>query len=507
MSATRIRITAVALLLLAGVARADDPPPDRFHVRLSLTGLYATEQQDASPAEASQAAPYQLGFGELRGVVSGPLPGSLDIHLDGRVRLTGGFSTDTATVGGDQVTARGYLGGSEYEVRQAWLRWRGERVDASLGRLLIPEADALRIDGTRVGLRLGHVEVSAFGGSLPDPFSRSVTTDYTSAPAFAGGAAVAWRFDRIWGSISGVGLWLGGLDDGGPFDPTQPAGTPTTEGARGYLTWTGFERPFAWLDLFHDLVVDVGGPTRAELRRLDALANVRLGSHVALHLAYDHLSPWAIEMYLARMLASRPDFLVGTIENNLTVERTARDQGRVAIDATAGTFTAFAEGRLRRRSLVDPSSNPQFLVDGSDAAPSVAWDATVGLRDRGALLGLRPSLFYTYLDDMRARSHIVAASLARSFLDERLEFEGQFLWAATRDDGTGQPCDPTTPTAQLTSCFGDRDGNEYEAGMTITASPSDHWLLYADYRVVIDTTPGTPAILTHVALLRVEARY
>jgi hypothetical protein len=57
---------------------------------------------------------------------------------------------------------------------------------------------------------------------------------------------------------------------------------------------------------------------------LDALVTGRLGRHLTLRLAYDHLSSLAIEMWLTRLLANRPDHLAATIANNVVVSRTAR---------------------------------------------------------------------------------------------------------------------------------------------------------------------------------------
>jgi hypothetical protein len=71
-------------------------------------------------------------------------------------------------------------------------------------------------------------------------------------------------------------------------------------------------------------------------------------------------------------------------------------------------------------------------------------------------------------------------------------------------------------------CYGLRSGAEYETGITITGAPSNHWFMFLDYRLVADTSGGfvvppspggmpatlaRPLILTHVLLLRLEARY
>src|SRR5205823_13180511 len=142
------------------------------NIRLSLTGMYLAEQEGGIPGRAAQvSSPFELGYGDLRFVIDGRrLPGKFELHLDGRVRISGEFSTDAATQGADQVVARGYLGGREYEVRPTYVRRRGEKVDFALGRLLVPEADALKLDGVRLWWRMAkHWDASLYAGAYPNP--------------------------------------------------------------------------------------------------------------------------------------------------------------------------------------------------------------------------------------------------------------------------------------------------------------------------------------------------
>jgi hypothetical protein len=508
------RIGLLLILVCAPATANAQDLKDRFNLKLSLTGFYSTEQQDASAPELRNAAPFSLGYGELRAALDARrLPGKFELHLDARVRISGEFSTDAASQGANQIVARGYLGGREYQLNPTWVRRRGDRVDFAFGRLVVAESDALRIDGARLWWRMAkHWDASAFAGAYPDPFSRSLLTDYTAGFAFAGGADASYTYDRVWGSFSVVGSYLGGNDDGGPFNPASPTGNPQTETPRAYFTWTSFERFTSWLDVYHDLVVDFVGAAGAQLTRLDLFATARAGRFVTIRLGYDHLSALAIEMWLTRLLASRPDFaLTQTIENNLTVQRTARDEGRAQVDVTIAKVSIFGEGRIRRRAIVDLKDDPQFENAGQQVAPDLAFDTTLGVRDRGSLAGVRIGAWYTYLGDYRARSHVAALELGRSFLDELLTADVSFLYASTRDAGAGAgaPCNPALPTFNaLGACFGSRDGDEYELGITLTANPWKRWFGLVDYRMVIDTANNGPAkaLTTHMLLLRLEVR-
>ena len=543
-----MRARAAAWLVLAAalafpsLARAQDLK-DRFNIRLIAQGLYMAEQNSPIPAgygrEAQASSPFELGYGELRAIIDGRrLPGNFELHIDARARISGEFSTAAATQGADQIVARGYLGGREYEVRQTYVRRRGEKVDFAMGRLYVPEADALRIDGARLWWRMAkHWDASIYAGGYPNPFSRSITSDYSGGFAIAGGLDATYTYDKIWGSVSVSSSYLSGNDDGGPLpasinDPASTAGVVgkvQTETPRTWITWTDYVRLLSWLDIFTDLVLDATGAAGVNLTRLDAQASIRAGKHLTIRVGYDHLSSFAIEMWLTELLASRVDHQAGTIENNLVVDRTARDQVYGNVNVAFGKATLFAEGRFRKRAMVSLTDDPQFVVAGNQVAPGTAWDATLGIRDLGSVWGLRPVLWGMALADYRSKGAILGLGLGRSFADDRLSIDLSFLYANTVDQGANNPtvaaCTAATAgtiPSVYNNCYGTRAGATYEAGFTMSAAPSLHWFMLLDYRVVADTSGGyvvapvmgstvtplpQPTILTHVLLLRLEARY
>jgi hypothetical protein len=542
------RLAILALVLFPSVARAQDLK-DRFNIRLSLSGMYATEQQSAFPMgpmgtnEAQVMSPYALAWGELRAVIDGRrLPGSFDLHIDARARITGTWNTNEAgLVGAGGYANRGYLGGNEYDVRQAWVRRRGEKWDFGLGRMVVAEADALKLDGLRIWYRVAkHWDLSLYAGGYPNPFSRSILTDYIAGPpgsggtgafGFAGGLDTTYTYDKIWGAVSVNSSYLGGKNDGGPLDANALAkgpvpGNVSTETPRTWITWTDYVRLVSWLDVFTDLVLDVSGAGGVQLTRLDALATARAGKHLTLHAGYDHLSSFAIEMWLTRLLADRMMHIAGSIENNLIVERTGRDEVRGDAELGFGTFSIYADGRWRRRAIINLGDDPQFTNMGQQLAPGTAWDATFGLRDRGGLWGLRPGLWAMYLSDYRAQDLILGVTLGRSFWDERLTIDLSFLYASVTDSQVGATfaqCNTLLPVAQQqgkpNNCYGRRGGADYEFGVTVTTSPWKHWFAFFDYRLMDDTSSGyiveptagmalpQPTVLTHVLLVRIEARY
>jgi hypothetical protein len=539
---TRALVVIAVLVGGAGAAQAQDLK-DRFNIRLSLTGMYMTEQELAQRPmgvgrEAAVASPFSLAYGDLRVTVDARrLPGKFDLHLDGRVRGTGEFSTAAADEGKSQITARGYAGGREYELRSAWVRRRGDKWDFAFGRMIVAEADALRIDGARLWWRMAkHWDASLYGGGFPDPYSRSLLTDYSGGQfAYVGGVDATYTYDRIWGSMSVNGSYLGGLDDGGPLSAGELSGmltppTRQTETPRVWITWTDYIRILSWMDLFTDLVFDAAGAAGAQLTRLDVLLSMRAGSHVNIRLGYDHLSAYAIEMWLTRFLTDRAQHVPNLIENNLIVQRTARDEARGQVDVSFGKFGFYGEGRFRRRAIVSLNDDPQFVANGSQVAPGIAYDATVGVRDRGSLAGLRFNLWASYIGDYRTRNIVASFEMGRSWFDERLSLDLVFLYAKTDDALAGKgvagaplACDPSSPTDYIklnSTCYGTRSGSSYEAGLTLAGEPFNHWNAFVDYRLVADQMDGfilapagmaagipQPTVLTHVLLFRIEARY
>ncbi|MEO6953289.1 MAG: hypothetical protein ABI321_15930 [Polyangia bacterium] len=513
-------VLALAVLLSAGVASAQDLT-ERFSARASLSGMYLTETQSGLDDAHKIAGPLHLGYGELRLTLDGRRLGHWDLHVDGRIRLTGSLTPASLGAGDSETTARGYLGGREYQLYEAYARGHFGKLDVGIGRMLITEADALRIDGVKLWVKLQkRWGVGVYGGGYSDPYSRSLATDYVKhAPAFVGGAAARYDYDRIGGSFSLNAAYLGGKDDGGPVIITaqNAGGNPQTENVRSYVTWTNFWRPIKYIDFYNDLVIDLWGAAKTQLTRLDFYVAGHVTKNVTIRAGYDHMSAIAIEMYLTRLLNDRTTFIPNTIENNLTLSRTARDEGRLTIEGQTGRTSLTAEGRIRRRTLVTPSNDPQFIAQpgtpdvGNQVAPSLGYDATLSVRNSGSLAGLRPSAWLTYLHDYRALNVYAGVGLGRDFLRDRLSIDLTFTYANVRDAGANQTCTTTGNFASITTtlqtCYGTRKGNDLQAGFTIGTTPTRHWFAFVDYRAGIQITDNFPRLLTHVLVGRVEARY
>ena len=152
-----------------------------------------------------------------------------------------------------------------------------------------------------------HWDCSLYAGAYPDPYSRSLTSDYAGGFAFAGGVDVSYTYDKIWGAAQRQQL--------------VPRRSTTTAGRCLGAPGTVEDRDAAHLDHLdrlraHAVVARPAhrpGPRRHRRRRRAADAARRAGEH-SRRQAPDACTSatiisrrFAIEMWLTRLLADRVD--------------------------------------------------------------------------------------------------------------------------------------------------------------------------------------------------------
>lgn len=570
-------LSALSCAALAGRAGAEPI----FTGKVALTGLYYTEDDGvADPMKLADrsATSARLGFLDLRGLIEGKRlwKDRLDLRLDLRLRLTGSLDFErkytTAMADYDPLSspgtaARGYLGGAEYELRQAYGLLRlSDRLSLQAGRMFVAEADSTKIDGVRLlrGFAGERVVGSVFAGAYPNPFSRSLLTDYSApcgngvanvaldasqpggvaagpcaasaALALAAGVSARYALANLWGSAALTGVYMNNDGDGGPVRAQSPPGSaplllqapqPGVDAPRVFLSWMNAWRPLERLTVFSDLVVDLYGSGGPQLTRLVASGALRLlrDDRLSLRLGYSHLTSLAINQFLRNTLYNR---LTGTtlgagapsvVINNLAVLRTGRDEVRGTMDLRLlRRLGGYIDGRFRYRALVGADRDPAAFQAPvyQDQQRSLAGDITAGLRDSGSLAGLRAGLSYTALFDYRADSHVVQVSVGRDLWGERVGVDLSYNLALTRDAGTGATDTCSGDNPFLVGCFGRRSGATHEVGLTATLNPWRTLFFLVDYRfVALLTDPQgdamapkeLPSILSHSALLRAEYRW
>lgn len=584
----RVRLAALlaALAALPGAARADSV----FTGRVSLTGFYYTESDGIDPnnePDRKRATTASLAFGDLRLTLNAlrAARGRLDFRFDARVRGTGDFdferkfSTDpnvTAPLQANSglslgTSARGYVGGREYDLREVYLLIRAtDRFHIQLGRMFVTEADNLKLDGLRLVRVFGpHWDGSLYAGLYSNPYSRSVLTDYVppcgqgiagsrtgqaSGPCetegfqfgVVAGVGARYAYDTLWGNIGVTGSFFFGPGDGGTVTPDPAATTPNAlseplvpnllapddslDKPRIFVSWLNSWRPAERLDLLSDVVIDAYGSAGFQPTRALVLATIRLvrNDRLTLRLGYSHMSSLAINLYLSRLVYNRLSGTtllaqgVSAVENNLTILRTGRDEGRVTLDSRfVRRLGGFIEGRIRSRFLIGGASDPNVYNDRTvygNNTQNLAFDVSGGLRDTGSLKGVRLGLTYSGIFDFRATNHVINFDIGRDFANDRFGFTVNYVLALTRDkvpagQTTVGSCSPTDPYA---SCFGARSGMTHEVGAQLTASPVRALFFLLDYRfIALLTDPQNlggglttyPPTLSHAILFRTEYRW
>lgn len=567
-----------AALLSPGAAQAKGI----YSGKVSLSGFLYAESDgidvtNGGDATVKTAAAARLAYGDLRATVDARriAKEKLDFHLDVRLRLTGSLDFESKfgseffanrTTDSAGTSSRGYLGGPEYDLREAYVNVRfTEQLGLQVGRMFIAEADSVKLDGVRLWRQFGaHWTGTLFVGGYPNPYSRSLLSDYeppcsagvagergnsaasTGACAgegrklgFAAGAGARYSYKSLWGSVGVVGSFFGGLSDGGPVQINPLAkdyNAATTDvgqanllepdaaldAPRVYLAWLNAWRPIERFDLFSDLVFDAYGSGGPQLTRLVLLGTLRVlpTDRLTLRIGASYMSSLAINMYLNRMVYNRISGVtplsqgISFVENNLTILRTGRAEGRLTLDSLlVRRLGGFVEGRVRFRTLLGGDSVPGVYDDrslyGSNTS-SLAGDGTIGLRDTGSVAGLRGSLSYSFISDFRATNHVINFDIGREFWQDRIGLTLNYVAAITKDKGSpDEICGPTSP---FRGCFGLRSGMTHEVGLLATLNPWRTLFVVADYRFIALLTDarGTttyPPTLSHSILARVEFRW
>lgn len=579
-------VAAAALAVLPGVARADSVFTGRVSLTgfyyTESDGIDPNNEPDRKRATTANLAfgDLRLTLNALR-----VAHGRLDFRFDARVRGTGDFdferkfSTDpnvTAPLEADNriplgISSRGYLGGREYDLRELYLLIRAtDRFHIQLGRMFVTEADNLKLDGLRFVRVFGpHWDGSVYGGLYSNPYSRSVLTDYVPpcGQGIAGsktglatgpcetegfqfgvvaGVGARYAYDTLWGNIGITGSFFFGAGDGGTIRPDTTATTPNAltdpvvpnllppdtslDKPRIFVSWLNSWRPAERVDLLSDIVIDAYGSAGFQPTRALLLATIRLvrNDRLTLRLGYSHMSSLAINLYLSRLVYNRLSGTtliaqgVSAVENNLTILRTGRDEGRVTLDSRfVRRLGGFVEGRIRSRFLINGESDPSVFGDRNvygNNTQNLAFDVSGGLRDTGSLKGVRFGLTYSGIFDFRATNHVINFDIGRDFASDRFGFTVNYVLAITRDklppgQTTAGSCTPTDP---YSSCFGARSGMTHEVGAQLTASPVRSLFFLLDYRfIALLTDPQNlgggattyPPTLSHAILFRTEYRW
>lgn len=494
----RAAIVAGVLAAAAGGARAQSSAEEgRFFIdkadedldetlwqgSLTTSTFYFRESGGQSPADGNQArldnaSPYSRMWADLRAQVDARhvKGGRWDARLDTRLRYVANPFAESSIPdlpGTDQDRVQsGTFGRNELELRELYLVRGGRRSDLFLGRQVIADLGAIKIDGLRVDYAKNRRwTYLGFLGLYPARGSRSIATDYPKGlsptvpgqsytqtgrvmPVAAGGGG-AYRTQRTYGALGAV-LIVPTSRDGGV------GGTGTYERPRAYVSANGYYRRSSRLDLFHYLVVDLVGSAGFALTNASAGAQWKPSPRLRAHLQVNQIDTEALNVQV-RSILENDQPLDGAVINNLVVQRVSAQSARAALTGAFGKL-----GRFEVSAAVAGRRRPEVVLDAGNATQTLpaaqALEVMLQVVDREFYGGWR-------VDGMYLRSvGVGAASYARSRAQT-------FRLAGTREirDGRGE----VGADVQFTSTADDNAGMDLGNGVLASYGSANTSSLFA----------------------------
>jgi hypothetical protein len=381
-------------------------------------------------------------------------------------------------------TARGWLGGNEYQLREAYALRSGEKLDWGVGRQVLLDVDAIRIDGIRAVYRQSEAwELGAFAGMYPNPFSRTIEDDYKITPTrtidgmpIAGGAWAGYRYNRVYGAIGAAAVSY--------RDPTNVVNL-TPAPLRTFVTSQGYFRLKTGVDIFHYGVYDITGEAKNQLMNLQVGVHWRAKPRVLVELGVSHMSTYSIAVYVRQYL-EQTQAIAGTIVNNLVLARMGADEARAGIlySKIEKRVDVWGTLRYRKRGALDNANLPAVIAA---LPPDTQYDFSGGIRQKKSIGGWTLSLTGDYIDGIHTNSYWATAGGERTFMKDKLDVELDVQYVSYKDScPVVVPADPT--------CGGDMKGQTIRPGGELVYQRDKHWVFIADYRLSLYSgTSGTGA--------------
>ena len=493
------------------IDKDDDTDDDETLLQGALTVSSFFFREAGDPGDPGQpggvapesASPFSRLFTDLRAQLDARhvKGGRWDVRVDGRLRIAN--DADDRQVGTqDNRLQSGLFGGREYEVKELYAVRGGKRADLFVGRQVVADIAATRIDGVRIDYaRSRRWTLLGFAGLYPRRGSRSIDTDYPAAldrmgaPTggrvlpIAGGAGAAYRTSRSYGAIGGGAIAVKG------------------ERPRVFVSGSGYWRQGPRLDVWHYLVVDLYGSGGFALTNASAGLQWKPQPRLRFSLAAHRVDTEALSLQIRDQLETVD--AGGLVINNLKAQRIEADAVRASLSGSLGRrnryeLTVGLAGR--RRPAVELTPNV-----GLPASQSL--DITVAAVDRHFYGGLRMDLAVTRAVGVGqasyARSNVLIARLgaSRSWRDGRIEAQGELAYLSSADDNAGMSCDPGDPA----TCYGSATTGTLQASGVVYWRLADAWFANASLgygRQAITLAAGAqPTITSTTGFLRVGYRF
>lgn len=486
--AARLAVALGVVAAAAGGARAQSVEEDRFFIdkedededktlwqgSLTSTSFIFRESGGQSTALVAggatvpNASPFNRLFTELRAQIDGRhiRGGRWDLRADGRVRaVNGDLINDALGIDrGDRNRIQsGQFGENEYEVRELYLVRGGRRSDLFVGRQVIGDLAAVKIDGVRLDYaKSARWTYLGFLGAYPLRGSRSVLTDYprgvdaTNSDTgrvvpVAGGFGAAYRTSRTYGAIGGVAI----------VPTSKDTRTGTFEKPRVFVTTNGYARRSPRLDLYHYVVVDVTGSAGFALTNLTLGVQYKPSTRLRTNLSVNRIDTEAFEQQVANQLENVGNTIDGAVINNAEVQRIAADSVRGTVSGTFGRVNRFElttglAARRRPEVTLAASADPNNPLMDKTLPAAQAIELLVQAVDRRFYGGVRLDLSFVrgvgvgQASYARSTSQIIRLGGTKDLKGGKAEVQGDVAIVSTADDNAGAVCAP----GQVDTCYG-----------------------------------------------------
>ena len=489
---TRWLLACALVAAAAGPVWAQAEEADRFYLdkddedlgktlfqgALTSSTFYFAESGTRSVAGGSglgpvdNASPFSRLFTDLRAQLDARhlKGGRWDGRLDTRLRYVKNPFGDTEQLGSDVNSVQsGAFGDNEYELRELYLVRGGRRTDLFLGRQVIADLGAIKIDGLRIDYAKNkRWTYLGFAGLYPKRGSRSIKTDYpividqNSLPTgshvmpVTGGFGGAYRTQRTYGAIGAVAIAPTSRDGG-------PGGSGTYEQPRLYVVANGYWRRSSKLDLYHYVIFDLYGSGGQALTNGSVGLQWKPKPRLRVHVSANTVDADALNVQVRDQLADAGPF-EGAVINNLKVQRIAARSARAGITGGFGKLSRFElsaalSGRRRPEVVLEAGAVDQILP----AAQAI--ELQLQAVDRKSWKGIRLDASYIRSVGVgaasyaRSRAQIVRVAGTRELKGGKAELAGDVALVSTADDNAGMTCN----LGQVSSCWGSANTRSLQA--------------------------------------------
>lgn len=450
----------------------------------------------AAPQNASQ---FSRLFTELRTQLDGRhlRGGRWDLRADARARIVKDpFAVDHPNSDENNIQS-GQFGDNEWELRELYLVRGGRRTDLFVGRQVIGDLAALKIDG----LRFDHAKNArwtylGFLGAYPLRGSRSIATDYPRGAGpmgqprarvvpVAGGFGAAYRTSRTYGAIGGVAI----------VPTKKDAGTGTFEQPRIFVTSNGYARRSPRLDVYHYVVVDLTGAAGFALTNLTVGVQWKPSMRLRTNVSVNRVDTEALNQQVRDQLEN-VEPLEGVVVNNNAVQRVAADAARATVSGSFGKVNRFEVTTgmsVRRRPEVTLEAG---TMDQTLPAAQ-ALDVMAQVVDRRFYGGVRLDLSFVRSLGLgsagyaRSTSQIIRLGATRELGEGKSELQADVALISSADDNAGGVCQP----GAVATCYGSANTGGLQATAVYYRRVKKDWFFTGSANIgtqkITVTNPGT----------------